>query len=419
MHVKNTLIGVLLLALAPLASAQTTIEFWHIFSGSLGEVIEAMAEEFEVQHPGIDVEPVYVPYDAMQRTVLSAVAAGDPPPIAQLELTLMARMAAEGALKPLREVLPEDDFEAVSDLLLPSIASANSYDGVLYTVPMGYNSNVLYYNPELLAQAGIGEDELPRTWDQLIDVAQQLTVDENGDGRNEVTGYGFPARAPWVLEVRFWQTGTELFNEQGTLATFDSPEGLELLQSYRSMIESGGSVMVSADTALNQLADMFGAGQIAMFEQSSTAFFGIDERADFEVGMTRFPTMGANVFSMGGYNLGVFDGVSDAEAAAAAQLARWWASPEVAADWTSRSNYTPGIDAAWETDTLQAWLDEDPRRGVAAEQMSAARPRPNLPSYPEIAEIITDAFEATMANDADPAEELAAAQLEANEVLSR
>jgi sn-glycerol 3-phosphate transport system substrate-binding protein len=395
-----------------------TIEFWHIFSGQLGERIEGLLGEFEEENPGIAVEPVYVPYNAMLQSILSSVAAGDPPPIAQLELTLMARLASEGALMPIADAVDQETLESLDERIIKSVHQANSYDDTLYTIPMGYNSNVLYYNPELLEAAGIDpERQLPTTWEELVEIAPRLTVDDNGDGTPEIYGYGFPARAPWILEVRFWQAGAELFNDAGTGAVFDSRQGRSVIEGYRELLASGGAIMISTDTALNELSDMFGSGRVALFEQSSTAFFGIDDKASFEVGVAQFPTMGEEVFSMGGYNLGVFENVPRDEQEAALDLALWWSQPEVAARWTAMSNYMPGISAAWQTDTLQAWREEDPRRAQAARQLPDARPRPSLPAYPEIAQLIADAFESSVRGQANPQDALDDAAEEANNIL--
>lgn len=423
--VAISLAAVLLLGvgLADYAAAQDdviTIEFWHIFSGTLGERIGELVEQFEAEHPNIDVNLTYVPYDAMLQNTLGAVAASNPPAIAQLELTLMARLAADGALQPIEGLLSEAEFADLRSTIIPSIAEANSYNGQLVTVPMGYNSNVLYYNPELIEAAGLDpETDLPTTWDELIEIVPQLTVDENNDGEPEVWGYGFPVRAPWILEVRLWQSGAEIFSDDNSAVVVNSDAAASMIDNYIALISTGGALPVATDTALNELADLFAAGRVAMFEQSSTSFFGITERAPFEVGVSTFPTMGEDVFSMGGYNLGIFDQVSDEEKAAALELALWWSQPENAAQWTAISNYMPGIQGAWETDTLAAWVEEDPRRGVASVQMPFARPRPNQPAYPQIAELIADAFEASVTADADPMTALNEAAERGNAVLEQ
>ncbi|OLT12059.1 hypothetical protein BJF78_25185 [Pseudonocardia sp. CNS-139] len=176
--------------------------------------------------------------------------------------------------------------------------------------------------------------------------------------------------------------------------------------------------MVQTDSSLNQLVDLFAAGKVAMFEQSSTAMAGITGKAGFDVGVARFPTMGDQVYSLGGYNLGVFRDVPDDQRAAAAEFQKWWATPEVAARWTSVSNYMPGIAAAQDTDTLRAWVAQDPRRAVAAEQLPYARPRPNLPGYPQIATELADAFQATLSGQGDAQANLSGAVGEADRIIA-
>src|SRR4051794_6943144 len=101
-----------------------------------------------------------------------------------------------------------------------------------------------------------------------------------------------------------------------------------------------------------------------MFEQSSTAMKTITGKAKFDVGIAEFPSMGKPVYSMGGYNPGVFDSAPDDQKKVAAEFAQWWASPAIAAKRTSMSNYLPGIQAAWDTGTLKQWEREDPQRTV-------------------------------------------------------
>ncbi len=432
LYPRHSFVGALLLALLvlgttalPIARAQETttpivVDFWHIFSGALADRLTELVTEFEAEHPDIDINLIYVPYDAMLQNVLSAVAAGTPPPLAQLELTLNGRLAAEGALAPVETLLAPEAAEALKASIIPSIAAANTYDDLLVTVPMGYNSNVLYYNPALLTEAGIDPaTDMPRTWDELIAVAQQLTVDANNDGEPEVYGYGFPTHAPWILEVRLWQSGAEIFADDNASVVFNSDAAASTFANYLALVESGAALPVATDTGVNQLTDLFAAGRIAMFEQSSTAFFGIDDRAEFEIGVSGFPTMGEDVFSMGGYNLGIFNQVSDEQKAAAATFVQWWTTPEIAARWTQISNYMPGIEAAWDTETLSAWTAEDPRRTVAAAQMPYAHPRPNQPDYPQIGELLATAFETALAGQASPADALEQAAQQANAVLAQ
>jgi ABC-type glycerol-3-phosphate transport system substrate-binding protein len=378
------------------AAHPVTIEFWNTYTGPLEDELSSIVKDFESSHPGINVKLVYQPYDTILQSLQTAVAAGQPPALSQLELTQMAQLASFGALDPLSKELTATQEKSVEAAMIPSIATANSYDGTLYTVPMGYNSNVLYYNPDLIKKAGLTPADLPKTWAQLEKDGALLTQDTNGDGTPDVYGYGFPAQAPWILEPRLWQVGGEVFNKDNTQATFNSAAGQKVLANYQALVKDKAGEMVQNDSSLSQLTSLFATGKIAMFEQSSTAMQGIDAAAPFTVGVSQFPTMGKPVYSLGGYNLGIFKDAPADQKAAAAEFEQWWATPKVAAEWTSISNYMPGIKAALTSATYKKWLAQDPRRGVAAKQLSGARSRPNLPSYPQISTDWANAFQATL-----------------------
>ena len=46
----------------------------------------------------------------------------------------------------------------------------------------GLSTGMYYYNKDLWAEAGLTDDDIPKTWDEFIEVAQKLTkFDENGN----------------------------------------------------------------------------------------------------------------------------------------------------------------------------------------------------------------------------------------------
>jgi sn-glycerol 3-phosphate transport system substrate-binding protein len=398
--------------------ADVTFDLWHIFAGALGTAFTGLLGEFTQANPGIKINPVYVPYAAVLQTALSAIAAGQPPAMAVTELTLMANLAAQGALTPLKALNSASTVENLRKSFTPSVAEANSYRGVSYTVPLGYNSNQLYYNPDLVKQAGLDPDQdLPKTWSELIEVAPKLTKNRTSAQQADVWGYVIPSNAPQVLEVRFWQCGAQIFNQAGTKPLFQGGKGQAMFEKYQQLVRSKGATYVTTDATLSQTTDLFTAGKAALFEQSSTAILGLTSAAGFEIGVSSFPTMGHGVFSMGGYNLGIFNGAAREQQQAANEFARWWVQPEIAARWTSVSNYLPGVTAAWDTSTLKNWLAADPRRRVAADQLPKSRPRPNLPQYPQISVDIVNAFDHTMLGQTSARAALDEAAAQAKESL--
>ncbi len=194
---------------------------------------------------------------------------------------------------------------------------------------------------------------------------------------------------------------------------------MNAFEAYQQLLATRSAEMVQTDSSLDQLVDLFAVGKVAMFEQSSTAVQDITSAAKFAVGEAEFPTLGKKVFSLRGYNLGVFKGAPEDQQKAAAVFAQWWATPAVAAKWTSISNYMPGIQAAWDTPTLKSWESADPRRAVAAGELPYTRPRPNFPAYPQIATDLADAFEAMMGGQGSAESNFTKAAGQADAILAK
>jgi sn-glycerol 3-phosphate transport system substrate-binding protein len=278
---------------------------------------------------------------------------------------------------------------------------------------MGYNSNVLYYNKDLLAKDGINPQDL--TWTELEADSEKVSQDSKGS----VYGYAFPAEASWILEARFWQSGVTLFNTAGTKATFDTAAGVSMFNNYKQLLDTKAAEMVYTDADLDQLTDLFAAGKVAMFEQSSTAVQNIQSEVKFPMGVATFPTMGKQAYSMGGYDLGVFSGVPQAQQQAAATFAQWWSSPAIAAQWTSISNYLPGITAAYTTSTFQKWEKADPSGAVAAQQLPDAQPEPDMAGVTQIETDMQNAFDATMDGKGSAASNLSSLANESDTILAQ
>jgi ABC-type glycerol-3-phosphate transport system substrate-binding protein len=395
------------------SAGPVTIDFWNTYSGPLETELTSIVNDFESTHPTIKVKLVYQPYATELQSLQTAVAAHQPPALAQLEMSYDGTLVSDGALAPVSSLLSSSSAQALQQSIIPSIAAANTFQGKLYTVPMGYNSNVLYYNKDLLAKDGINPQDL--TWTQLEADAEKVTQDSKGS----VYGYAFPAQASWILEARFWQSGVTLFNAAGTKATFDTPQGVSMFSNYKQLLDSKAAEMVYTDSSLDQLTDLFASGKVAMFEQSSTAVQNIQSEVKFPMGVATFPTMGKQAYSMGGYDLGIFSGVPQAQQQAAATFLQWWSSPAIAAQWTSTSNYLPGITAAYNTSTFQKWEKADPSGAVAAKQLPYAQPEPAMAGVTQIATDMQNAFDATMTGKGSAASNLSSLANTADTILAQ
>ncbi len=161
-------------------------------------------------------------------------------------------------LMPLDEFVASDPAFDLGDFE-PALLDAFRRDGKLYGLPKDYSTVALFYNPDMLREAGL--DGPPETWEELYDYARQLTVDSNGDGSAEVFGFGTVDSVEYVLPF-VWQNGGELVRNDGGV-DFDNPKAIEAIEFLRQLREEGLAA-VPTDMGASWNMEAYGRGRVAM-----------------------------------------------------------------------------------------------------------------------------------------------------------
>jgi multiple sugar transport system substrate-binding protein len=188
---------------------------------------------FEERSPGIDVRLIEASdRDDLLARLATSFSGGSPPDLFLMNYRFFGQFAARGVLEPLgpyidrSEAFDRDDF-------YPEAMDAFLWDGEQACIPQNISSLVVYFNRDLFREAGVPEPEAGWTWDEMVERATALTVDEDGDGLAEVYGL---AVEPSIIRVApfVWSNGGEVVDDPAapTRFTLDTPEGREVLQAF-------------------------------------------------------------------------------------------------------------------------------------------------------------------------------------------
>jgi multiple sugar transport system substrate-binding protein len=159
MRFAALVIAALLLAACDEPADRTVVRFWAM--GREAEVVGGFIDEFEREHPDIDVVVQQVPWTAAHEKLLTAFAADALPDVFQLGNTWLAEFATLGALAPLDARLAASTGIDRSDYF-EGIWDTNVVDGVTLGVPWYVDTRLLFVRSDLLAAAGF--DAPPTTW---------------------------------------------------------------------------------------------------------------------------------------------------------------------------------------------------------------------------------------------------------------
>src|SRR3970040_736204 len=78
-----------------------TLEFWHTYNETSPEnemLVETLIPLFEETHPNIKVQSVSFPYDEFRQTMLTALAGGEGPDLARLDIIWSPEFAELGVI---------------------------------------------------------------------------------------------------------------------------------------------------------------------------------------------------------------------------------------------------------------------------------------------------------------------------------
>jgi len=167
MRLKGFILGVLT-ALLGFSYAQTEVVWWDFLSGGDGVRMKAMIDAFNESHDDIKITPTTLEWGTPYYTkVQTSVATGQGPDSMTYHLSRFPLGVEQGVLSPITDEelasveLSKDDYPE-------SLVEAATFDGQMYGVPLDIHALVLYYNKDILREAGLlGEDDLPTGLDGI------------------------------------------------------------------------------------------------------------------------------------------------------------------------------------------------------------------------------------------------------------
>jgi multiple sugar transport system substrate-binding protein len=216
-------------------------------SGDAETAAVRTATEAWTEESGITVD-VQVAQDIAQQ-LAQGFAGGTPPDVFYLDAGRFADFAEAGNLYAYADQLPDNDdfYESLRDTF--------TYDGTQYCAPKDFSTLALQINTQAWETAGLTDDDIPTTWDELATVAQQLTTG------NQVGLALGPTRDR--LGAFLVQNGGYWTNEDNTGATADSPENVEALEFVQGLL-ADGSAAYHGDLDAGWGGEAFGTGRAAM-----------------------------------------------------------------------------------------------------------------------------------------------------------
>lgn len=423
-YLKQALLGGVSLSMLAFSSAaaQTEITFFYPVQvgGPLTDVIDGYVADFHAQNPDIRVEAVFSGnYTETTTRALTAARSGTPPTVAVLLATDIFTLIEEDVIQPIDTFISSEEDQAWVDGFMPAYLASAQVDGHLWSVPFQRSTAVMYYNKEAFAAAGLDPEQPPRTWDEMVEMGQALTL-RDASGNVTQYGLGIPSSmnaVHWLFGALVAQNGGMLSSEDGLHTFFDSPEVIEALQFFVDLSTEHG-IHPSGILEWGTTPNDFMQGRLAMAWHTTGNLGNIRNNATFDFGVAPYPGNPEPASVLGGGNLYIFSGASEEQQAAAFEFVKFMTSAELLADWGVQTGYVAPRDDSWETDTLRAFVAEVPQAEVARRQIPVSKPEISTHEAARVNQVLNTAIQAAIIGEQTPEAALSAAQAEADRILA-
>jgi multiple sugar transport system substrate-binding protein len=353
--------------------------------------ITAMLPDFE-KRTGIKVRHDVVPYEnTLEKEVRDFSSNGDLT-VALVDLVWIGTFADSDYIVPIDEL--KQKYPAIFDPnydmndFFPLILNAfGGWNGKVYGPPFDNYSGLLYYNKQMLKDAGF--DQPPATWDDLYNVyAPKLT----GNGKY---AYALQSRRGETQScdsfMRFiWPWGGSLLDAKfrSNLLSPQSQAGLQFRQELIKYMPPG-IVDFDHNEAVNALAQ----GQVAMITEWSAFYSTLADPKSSKIvnqlGVAPEPKGPAGRKpALGGFSLAVARQGNDKQQAAAWLCIQWATSKETAKEYVEKG----GVSGRQSTYQDPALVSKYPFVPAMVESWQQGVPefRPRFAEWPQISEIIAE-----------------------------
>lgn len=391
-----------------------TLKFWQFYAPDGQQPQSAidwwnkMAADWNAQSDTkVQLENIV---DYMQgNTLQTAFASGQGPDLFLISPGDFLRYYNGGALLDLTPFIdPEVQADFPEDVM-----GTRKVDGKIFGVPMEVEPMAFYYSVKAFEDAGLNENDVPKTWDELLELGKKLT---NADryGLLFDTNPGYYQNFTWYPFM--WQGGGEFQTADGKSA-FNSPAVVQALKLWKDAVDSGSAPRQINAGGFDLIANM-AAGYCAIQNCGIWGISAMKQNApDVPFGMFKLPVpTGGKYVTVGGGWAFVANANGKNTEAAGKFIAWALASKEPdslqrVVDWcTVAKSDMPPRQSALEAGAASYGSGE--LGFFAKEVYPGTRGEPRLP--PEAYKIVSDAIQAAMLGGVEPeqAAETASTQLD-------
>ena len=373
------------------ASGDVTIWYYWETEGHQ-KALDKIITDYNASQQNVTVQAKYVPFADFKKQLSIGASAGELPDIVILDNPDHASYAAMGIFADITGKFDVSNY-------YEGPVNSCTLDGKLYGVPFGSNCLCLFYNEDMLAEAGC---KVPTTWDELADTATKCTKGSRygfafSSLQNEEGTFNF---LPWV-----WSTGATSYE-------INSEGGIKALDFVGNLVNSGAMTKEAINWTQGDTMNQFISGNLAMMINGTWQVPTMREQVpELKWNVAPIPQDAKQASGLGGENYAVIAGGNED---AAVDFLKYATSGETCLYMMNAMGY---ISA--DKTIAEGQFDGDPIYQTFVDEMQYANARGPLPEWPDVSDAISLAFNEVITGASTSQDAAAKAQTSIDSILGK
>lgn len=393
--------AIALVASAAVADVRVTVAE---YSSLTGPFFNDAAEAFEAE-TGTTVNIEVVPWDVLFQKLTTDITGGANADLSIIGTRWLIDFASEDLVQPLDDLISDD----LRERFVPAFLEPSIMDGQLLGLPVAASARAMYYNTDLMEQAGV--ESVPENWEELAAAAEAISA--LGD---DIYGYGLQG-AEIETDVYYyyslWSHGGNLITEEGT-SGLGTQAAVDAANMYKDLIDSGVTQPGVTSYSREDVQNLFKQGRVGfMITAPFLATQIANEVPDLNYGVAAIPAGPDG--DRGTY--GVTDSIIMFSNSPNQEEAAAFLDFVFGHDWRVRFDSGEGFLPVTTSVAEDPAFAEDPVLSVFTSLLPTARFAPTISGWEEIAAIASDAMQSIYLDQGDAESVLAAAAERINAIL--
>lgn len=353
------------------------IDFWYSGGKTAVNVVQEIVDEFNASQTQYHVNTVtQADYTETYEKLQAGIAGNNAPDVALLGVDSARNLSNKNLIADITPFIENDSEFQSEDYLAAFYDQGYDASGKLFALPAYGTTQVLYYNIAAFEAAGVDPGSIT-TWQALAEASEKIAaLDEYEVGWEPMWG------ADNLVDAAL-SNGASIFSEDGKTVTINSPEWVEVWESFRTWIHddkimkihSGGQGWEYWYKTIDDVLVNTAGGYTGSSGDQADLDFSI-------VAALEQPGFGSNPSapSATALQLVMLESSSDVEKQGVFEFMKYFTSPENQAKWSMATGYVAVRESTQDVAEFAAYCEENPQALVPLQQASHGSILPEDPT---------------------------------------